>query len=112
MKERNIIINNNFNKMNNNVIYLNSNSILYLDLNDVIWVKEFLMEKYLNMEDGVGRAQKRRLCILLNSDMMKNEDGVIYRKFTIYDILFCFRDDLINGKLDHDFNFMRVLGGE
>ena len=50
--------------MSNNIIYLNSNSILYLDRDDVIWVKESLMKKYLNMEDGVGRAQKRRLCIL------------------------------------------------
>lgn len=64
MKERNIINNNSFNKMNNNVIYLNSNSILYLNGNDVIWVKESLIKKYLNMEDGIGRAQKRRLCIL------------------------------------------------
>lgn len=110
-KEKNID-NNSFSKMKNNIMYLNSNLILYLNGKDVIWVKESLIKKYLNMEDGVGRAQKRRLCILLNSNMMKNEDGVIYRKFTIYDILFCFRDDLINGKLDHDFNFMRVLGGE
>ena len=50
---------------------------------------------------------------ILNSDVIENEDGVKYRKFTVYDIRFCFgNDDFISGKLDNDFNFMRVLGGE
>lgn len=91
--------------MSNN-IYLNADGIVGMDGKNWIGVKEFLIRKYLNME-GVGELRRRRLFwMLYMMGEIRDEYGIMYKRCKVSDVIFCFRNDLISGKLDNCFNFM------
>lgn len=97
-----------------NNVYLNADEIIVMDGEDQIGVKEFLIMKYLYLNiEGIGELRRRRLFWMLHSmEKIKNQYGIVYKRCKVSDVIFCFRNDLISGKLDDCFNFMLLLNEE